>query len=47
MCHLGSIAIRLGRPLRWDPAKEQFVGDDEAQSYVSREQRKPWTYDMV
>ena len=47
MCHLGSMAIRLGRPLRWDPAKEQIIGDDEAQSYVSREQRKPWTYDMV
>jgi len=47
MCHLGSIAVRLGRPLRWDPAKEQIVGDDEAQSYVAREQRKPWTYEMV
>jgi hypothetical protein len=47
MCHLGSMAIRLGRPVRWDPAKEQVVGDDEAQSWVAREQRKPWTYEMV
>jgi predicted dehydrogenase len=47
VCHLGVIAIRLGRKLNWDPAKEQFVGDREANGFVAREQRKPFTYDMV
>jgi predicted dehydrogenase len=45
VCHLGTIAIRLGRKLQWDPAKEEFVGDAEANGFVSREQRKPYSYD--
>ncbi len=40
VCHLANIARELGRKLRWDPAKEQFVGDDEANDYVSRPRRK-------
>jgi predicted dehydrogenase len=47
LCHLGSISLRLKRALKWDPAKEAFVGDDEAQGYVAREQRKPWTYETA
>jgi len=47
LCHLGVIAIRLGRKLNWDPAKEQFIGDDEAQSWVSRNMRKPYDYSMI
>ncbi|MHC4207145.1 MAG: Gfo/Idh/MocA family protein [Planctomycetota bacterium] len=47
LCHLGVIAIRLGRKLNWDPAKEQFVGDDEAQSLVARQMRKPYDYSMI
>ena len=39
-CHLANIAIRLHRPLRWDPETEQIVGDSEAQSWQSRPQRK-------
>ena len=31
MCHLGEIAMRLGRPVQWDPAAESFVGDAEAE----------------
>ena len=31
VCHLGVIAMRLGRKLKWDPAKEQFVDDKEAE----------------
>ena len=47
LCHLGVISIRLGRKLKWDPAKEQFVGDREASKFLAREMRKPWTYDAV
>ena len=47
ICHLGVIAIRLGRKLRWDPVKEEFVGDAEAQSYVARPMRKPYDYTMI
>jgi len=39
-CHLATISMRLGRPLRWDPDNEQFVGDGEANRWLSREQRK-------
>jgi hypothetical protein len=46
-CHLGVIAIQLGRKLQWDPASEQFTGDAEANGLVAREQRKPFTYDRA
>jgi myo-inositol 2-dehydrogenase/D-chiro-inositol 1-dehydrogenase len=39
-CHLGNIALRLGRPLKWNPQTEQFVDDPEATKFLSREQRK-------
>jgi predicted dehydrogenase len=47
VCHLGVIAMRLGRPLAWDPEKEQFVGDNEANGWIAREMRKPWDYEMI
>ena len=47
LCHLGVIAIRLGRKLNWDAAKEVFTDDKEANSFLAREMRKPWTYEMV
>ena len=47
VCHLGAIAIRLGRPLRWDPKTERFAGDREANGWVAREQRKGFDYDIV
>jgi len=42
VCHLGNIAIRLGRKIQWDPDKEQIVGDEEAARWVSRPMRSPW-----
>ena len=47
VCHLGVIALRLGRKLQWDPAQEQFVADQEANAWLKREMRRPWTYDAV
>lgn len=38
-CHLGNIAMRLGRTLTWDPASEHFVDDREADEMMSRPQR--------
>ena len=43
MCHLGNIARWTGRKLKWDPVKEEFVGDADANKYLDRERRKPWT----
>ncbi|MBN1492071.1 MAG: Gfo/Idh/MocA family oxidoreductase [Phycisphaerae bacterium] len=40
VCHLGNIARWLNRKLRWDPKKEVFVGDDEANTYLDRARRK-------
>jgi len=40
VCHLGNIARRLGRKLKWDAKKEVFVGDDEANTYLDRPRRK-------
>jgi len=42
ICHLGNIALRLGRKLTWDPAAEQITGDDEAAKWLSRPYRAPW-----
>ncbi len=40
---LGCIAFWTGRPLRSDPAQEVFLGDEEANRYLSRAMRPPWT----
>ena len=38
--HLANIAIRLCRKLTWDAQKEQILGDEEANKWLKREQRK-------
>ena len=43
VCHLGNIAYGLGRPLKWDPVKEEFVGDAGANRWLDRPKRAPWT----
>jgi hypothetical protein len=39
-CHLGNLAIRLGRPLNWDPKGEKFIDDSAADAMLRRPQRK-------
>jgi predicted dehydrogenase len=40
--HLNNIAETLGRPLRWDPAREEIIGDAEASSLLDRSRRAPY-----
>ena len=43
LCHLSDIASRLSRKLQWDPARERFVKDDEANRRLAlRPMRAPW-----
>ncbi len=41
-CHLANLSLRLGRKLRWDLEKEEFIGDAEANGMLVRPYRKPW-----
>lgn len=40
VCHLANIARAVGRPLRWDPVAEQFMGAAAANALLVRERRK-------
>jgi predicted dehydrogenase len=42
VANLGEIAMFLGRRLHWDPDRERFVDDDEANRMLSRSMRSPW-----
>ncbi len=42
VCHLGNIAYKLGRPLKWDPEREVFIADRGANRLLSRPMRSPW-----
>lgn len=47
IAHLGNIAMLLGRKLKWDPAKEGFIGDTEANQMLDRPRRDPWQLPKV
>ncbi len=42
--HMSDIAIRVGRPIRWDPVAERIIGDAEASKRLDRPLRAPWTF---
>jgi predicted dehydrogenase len=42
LCILGNLSFILGRPLRWDQAKQEIIGDAEARRMMSRPQRHPY-----
>jgi predicted dehydrogenase len=41
-CHAANIAIFLNRTLKYDPKKNEFIGDDEANRLRSEALREPW-----
>lgn len=44
VCHLANIGYKLRRKLTWDPAKEEFPGDAEANALTTRKPREGWEY---
>ena len=42
ICHAGNIAMQLKRKVRWDPQRECFIDDDEANRMLRRPYREPW-----
>lgn len=42
VCNIGNITYQLNRPLKWNPRKEEFHHDEEANKLLSREMRKEW-----
>ena len=47
VCLLSDIAMELSRKLYWDPSKELFINDSEANTMLSRPQRKPYGTDYI
>lgn len=47
VCLISHIAMKMGRKLAWDPVKEEFINDPEANTHLSRPQRRPWGTDYV
>jgi predicted dehydrogenase len=41
--NMGVIAVRLGRNLRYDPVKQQFIDDEGANRLINQPIRGPWT----
>jgi predicted dehydrogenase len=46
-CLVMHIGMKLEKPLKWDPAREQFVGNAEANAMLARPQRAPYGTDRV
>ena len=42
VCQLSNIAYDLNRPLEWNPVKEKFIQDREANKLRSKKYRKPF-----
>jgi predicted dehydrogenase len=42
LCHIGNIAMKLKKKLQWDPEREQFVNDEEANAMLDRPMQEPW-----
>lgn len=47
ICLISDIAMQFPRRFEWDPDKEMFLNDDEANALLHRDQRKPYGTDYV
>jgi predicted dehydrogenase len=46
-CHLCNISLMLGRELKWDPQKEEFIGDEQATALMSRPRREKFSWEAT
>ena len=46
VCNIGNIAYQLKRPLTWNPEKEEFANDKEANALLGRKLNKPYRIKM-
>jgi hypothetical protein len=46
IAQMGDIAVRLKRKLRWDPVKEEFIDDEQANRRLSKPSRAPWRLEV-
>ncbi len=44
---MANVAMKLGRPLSYDPAKRDLIGDPEAAKLLARPYRAPWVRPVV
>ncbi|MDB4610213.1 Gfo/Idh/MocA family oxidoreductase [bacterium] len=47
VCHLGVIAMRLGRKLNWNPETERFINNEDANHWLARTMRRGWGYEFI
>lgn len=45
-CHLANIALKVGRTIRWDEAKEEIIGDPAAAKLLVKNYRAPWDREL-
>jgi hypothetical protein len=45
-CHLANVAMRVGRVVRWDDARQDVVDDAEASRLVTKTYRSPWDREL-
>jgi predicted dehydrogenase len=45
-CHLANIAMKVGRMVRWDDAKEEIIGDRDASKLLAKDYRAPWDREL-
>jgi predicted dehydrogenase len=46
-CHLVNIAMRVGRVVKWDAARQEIVGDSEAAALLTKRYRAPWDRELA
>lgn len=42
VCHLGNMAVRTGKKVKWDPKNQQIIGDAELSKMTGYKYRSPW-----